>query len=296
MKSSISEKQKKILKEYVVDHKVDKEGIEIIEKICKTQPKITDTLYRGHSPNYVDDYNTDNSHKSIRPNIWFSTSKSRKISENNFTNKTSKNNDEKCCLFIIHVEDVPAIDINYHIGDIIGDKKEEQEFIVLGEGGIFYQDKNKEHKGFKQLNTEPNSKYPVITYECWYYIEDKKSSPKQLDISKLKNIPKMAIKSYIDFTKELDLDSESESSVSSKKSLNKKDLQKINKKEAIKWIENNYLPNMKITETNEKKYIFKEIEKILEKSNSKRGGTMNRRKTQKKKSNKKVSKTRKQKI
>jgi hypothetical protein len=272
---SITQKEKDILIKYVVDHSIDKSGIEIVEQLCKKQPKVTMTLYRGHSPNYTNDYEEDNSHKTIMPRKWFSTSSSKEISEDRFTNKTNKKIDrnEKCCLFIIHVEDVPVIDINKYIGDEIGDKSDEDEFIVLG-GGTFYQDEKQEEKGFKLLK---NKKYEVDTYECWYFID--KKSVSSLDKQKLDNLAKSAIRNYIELHKPIDLDSDSDSdlSVSSRKSLSKKELQEIDNKHAMDWIKKQFFSRMNLSEE-EKEYIIEKVGKILNPKSPKKGGNMTRRK------------------
>lgn len=148
----ITEAQADALVNYVNKHETTNQEYKSIHEFCKTQPKQTKILYRGH------DENTPR----IDKRDWFSTTSDKKIAKEEFAGKT-------CCVFIIHIVDVPMIDVNHFVKDRIEKHKHENEFIVLG-GGEFYKDANYSEKGFQ--------KQPDGTYECWYKISEKSKSPK----------------------------------------------------------------------------------------------------------------------
>lgn len=156
----------KILIEYVTDHKLDskKNAINVIHQFCLKQPKITKTVYRGH--NEVD---------TIEPGLWYSSSENKEISENDFSG-------QNCCVFMIHLIDVPCIDINHWVGNKIGTYDREEEFIFLG-GGTFYKNKSLTEEGFLQLSKKYKGK---VIFECWY----KLNSPQlQIPIEESVNPP-----------------------------------------------------------------------------------------------------------
>ena len=144
----MDENTEKILIEYVTDHTLDpkKDAINVIHQFCLKQPNITKTVYRGH-------YEVD----TIKPGLWYSSSENKKISENDFSGPT-------CCLFIIHLIDVPCIDVNHWVGDKIGTYNREEEFIFLG-GGTFYKNKSLTEEGFFKLEKTYKGK---VIFECWY--------------------------------------------------------------------------------------------------------------------------------
>jgi hypothetical protein len=139
----------KVLIEYVKDQYLDrKKNAEIvIRKFCSNQPPLSITVYRGHG-------NTDD---VIRPGLWYSASTDRNIATDEFAGPD-------CCVFIIHLLDVPCIDINHFIGDKIGDKIGEKEIIFLG-GGTFYKNNELTEEGYLELEMGELSKR---TFECWY--------------------------------------------------------------------------------------------------------------------------------
>ena len=118
----------------------------IIERFCKKQPSQTITLYRGHMKS-----------TEIRKNIWFSTSKSKSVAKDEFSGKD-------CCVFTIHIIDVPILDVNKHVGGKIGKYAEEEEAIVLG-GGTFYKNKYLTEPGFNDIGNGE--------FVCWYTIPQK---------------------------------------------------------------------------------------------------------------------------
>lgn len=102
-------------------------------------------VYRGQS-----DYR--GSDKIQYNQYWHSASKSKDIAVEFSTKKA-------CCVFTIHLVDIPVIDINDLIGDTIGEHTREKEVIFLG-GGTFYKDAGLTTQGF--LATKDGE------YECWY--------------------------------------------------------------------------------------------------------------------------------
>lgn len=143
---------------------------EIIRDLIKDHgEKITKTVYRGQEQNNL-------------PNkIWFSCSNSLNLALNNFTGRT-------CCLFIIHLDDVPVYDIyanceNHGLCEVevppiykFGDWAFEEEVLVLG-GGYFYKNKELNEKGYTQIEDtiKPIPGLPahsINTYECWYSMVD----------------------------------------------------------------------------------------------------------------------------
>lgn len=126
---------------YVTNQESNANATAIIEAFCRKSPPKTITLYRGHK-------NT----KNIRKSSWYSATKSKSVAKHEFSG-------ENCCVFTIHVINVPIIDINQHVKSKIGTYAEEDEFIILG-GGTFYKNKSLTEPGFDDLGNGE--------YECWY--------------------------------------------------------------------------------------------------------------------------------
>ena len=84
----------KDLIDYVIRHEITSEGYERIREYCETQPPRSLILYRGHSSSRV-----------IRDSPWYSASKKLEVARNQFASKD-------CCVFKIHLVEVPIIDIN----------------------------------------------------------------------------------------------------------------------------------------------------------------------------------------
>ena len=139
----IDTETKEDLIKYVIDQKTTYASNQRIKKFCETQKPESLILYRGHK----------NSTK-IRPNIWYSASKSKEIAIEEFSSGKGK-----CCVFKIHLIDIPIIDINKLIGSKIGKYAAEKEVIFLG-GGIFYEDETLSKEGFKDNGNGE--------YEGWY--------------------------------------------------------------------------------------------------------------------------------
>lgn len=131
--------------EYVTEQKTTRESIDRIHNFCKQQPPVSLVLYRGHKRS-----------TEIRHNrFWYSSTSSKKVAKEEFSSG-------HCCVFKIHLVNVPVIDVNKYVGDKIGDYKEEKEYIFLG-GGTFYKDANLKKKGFLDLGKGK--------FECWYKID-----------------------------------------------------------------------------------------------------------------------------
>ena len=141
-----------VLIEYVKEQHLDrKKNAEIvISEFCSNQPPLSITIYRGHTKTPV-----------IKPGLWYSATTDINIATNEFAGT-------HCCVFIIHLIDVPCIDINYFIGDKIGDKQDEKEIIFLG-GGTFYKNNELTEEGYLELGM---NKYHKRTYECWYSLSN----------------------------------------------------------------------------------------------------------------------------
>ena len=140
------------------------ENKKIIERFCRKQALQSMTLSRGHmnSP-------------AIRKNLWFSPSKSKTVAKEEFAGKT-------CCVFTIHVLDVPILDVNKYVKKNIGKYADEQEVIVLG-GGTFYKNQSLTEVGFKDVGQGE--------FICWYTIKkpEKKTSHRDLIDSFVDQIP-----------------------------------------------------------------------------------------------------------
>lgn len=134
----------------LIDYVTNQESrgnVKIIEMFCKKQVPKTVTLYRGHMKS-----------QEIRKSAWFSASKSKQVAKEQFSGKN-------CCVFTIHVMNVPIIDINKVLKHKIGDYAEEEECIILG-GGSFYKNASLTELGFLDIGNGD--------FECWYTLTDEK--------------------------------------------------------------------------------------------------------------------------
>lgn len=98
---------------------------------------------------------------------WFSTSLNEKGAHTFLDWEWYDSN--PCCLFTIHVRDVPILDIN-HVRDLKFSHKNESEILVLG-GGTFYQDEACTIPGFKTIGA--NERQGDSQFECWYTLPSK---------------------------------------------------------------------------------------------------------------------------
>lgn len=146
---NIDEITKRELIDYVKDQHLDTKSEKNIQDFCADQNPLSITVYRGHKKS-----------QTIRQNLWYSASKSEKVAAEEFSGKD-------CCVFVVHLINIPCIDINYYIEDYIGDKAEEKEVIFLG-GGKFYKNENLTEEGYISLG---KGKYNRLKFECWYSME-----------------------------------------------------------------------------------------------------------------------------
>lgn len=135
--------EKSVLREYVHEQSCNANCKLTITRVLQRMPRATMTVYRGQG-----------SSKEIRPTDWFSTSKSKKEAKEGFTRNT-------CCLFTLHLEDIPVLDVYEHIPR--GSVADEDEVIVLGRG-TFYSDSSMRTPGFKDRGNGE--------FEAWYKISD----------------------------------------------------------------------------------------------------------------------------
>ena len=142
----IDSNTEKDLMDWVLNQSVSNKILNSIHSFCLEQPPVSMTLYRGQDKHIIN--------PSFRK--WFSTSSDSQQASAGFT-------DGECCLFVIHILNVPVLNVNKYIGRKIVSKSEEKEFIVLG-GGTFYKDPQLSEPGF----LVDKNKHGKITYECWY--------------------------------------------------------------------------------------------------------------------------------
>ena len=142
----IDSNTEKDLMDWVLNQSVSNKILNSIHSFCLEQPPVSMTLYRGQDKHIIN--------PSFRK--WFSTSSDSQQASAGFT-------DGECCLFVIHILNVPVLNVNKYIGRKIVSKSEEKEFIVLG-GGTFYKDPQLSEPGFLVAK----NKHGKITYECWY--------------------------------------------------------------------------------------------------------------------------------
>jgi hypothetical protein len=80
--------------QYVTEQKTTKDSIERIKTFCEQQQPISLVLYRGHMRSTEIRYNK----------FWYSATSSKKIAKEEFSSGP-------CCVFTIHLINVPVIDI-----------------------------------------------------------------------------------------------------------------------------------------------------------------------------------------
>ena len=160
----------KVLIEYVTEQYLDptKKAKKVIYDFCVKQPTFSGVVFRAHRKTPI-----------IREDSWFSASYNINAASEGFAG-----ND--CCIFVIHLVDIPCINVNKFVGEKIGDKNEEEEVIFLG-GGIFYKNKELTEEGYTELGN--NNKFNKNMFECWYKINDnKKENIKKEDGNKVERM------------------------------------------------------------------------------------------------------------
>ena len=135
------------LRKYVLDHETGGEIDTSIVKILHNSERMEMVVYRGQQADskviLTDGYK------------YYSSSHLLKVARDEFSNV-----ERGCCVFKIHLDKIPTINVNRHLQGKIMDYEEEHEFIFLG-GGTFYNSELMDTPGF-YYNEEEN------IYECWY--------------------------------------------------------------------------------------------------------------------------------
>jgi hypothetical protein len=155
------------LKNYVTEQVSSNDNKLSILNFCKQQRPASLTVYRGHK-------NSQN----IRNDNWYSATKNLNVASKEFAG-------DDCCLFIIHLVNVPIIDVNFFIKDDIGQYAEEEEVIFLGNGKFFKNDKMTEEGVLELGNKKP---YNKLAFETWYSLtDDKKIKKNVIDEQKIQS-------------------------------------------------------------------------------------------------------------
>lgn len=137
---------KRDLIKYVTLQNITPASKQNIQDFCAIQPKLSITVYRGHGKS-----------TEIREgNLWYSASANLQVAAMQFATET-------CCVFIIHLQDIPCIIVNNYVGRDIDDYADEEEIIFLG-GGKFYKDPDHNETGFNEVSRVNGKR----TFECWY--------------------------------------------------------------------------------------------------------------------------------
>ena len=143
---------KKTVIEYVKEESINSAGTKKIKEFCESQPPVSKTVFRGHKRSQEIRFNKN----------WYSATENKTVAKEEFASAN-------CCVFTIHLVDIPVIDVNAFVGDEIDKYKEEEECIFLG-GGSFYKDRARKVAGFTEKT--PGE------FECWYVLDkEKPASP-----------------------------------------------------------------------------------------------------------------------
>ena len=145
------------LKKYVMDQITGVEVNDSILTMLHASEPVEMVVYRGHTRTPV-----------INKGLFYSSTLYERIAREEFAGG-------ECCVFKIHLINVPVINVNKFLKEQIKDYEEEQEYIFLG-GGTFFQNREMTIEGFKD-NGDGN-------YECWYTMENKIDESKSVDESK----------------------------------------------------------------------------------------------------------------
>lgn len=148
---SITENEKKSLIKYVLHYQsIDDSDLININALLRKQIPVSMTVYRGQK-HYSEI-------KSYEDNV-ISTSKDVKVAS------SPKFKDRNCCLFEIHLHDVPVLDVNKYVRNFIGSKSSEKEIIIPG-GGTFYSTDTLTEKGFDEISAgKYRTHYTLNSYE-----------------------------------------------------------------------------------------------------------------------------------
>ena len=164
-----SKNTEKIIHTYASQFEVDAIGSEKIEKFCKKQKRKKMTLWRGQVK--PGDKSGD---EVIYPAKWVSGSSKRDVAEESFTDKK-----ERCCLFQIHLLNVPVFRVNDCMINLTNPHAHEEEYIYDGTG-TYYKDKDCNEEGFLSKGAGE--------YETWYTLTKKKKHVRsEENMKKVKN-------------------------------------------------------------------------------------------------------------
>jgi hypothetical protein len=136
------------LVEYVINFGKGGYIDESILRLLHKAKKMSITVYRGQGPN-------DKKILTGDEYKYYSSSALLEIAREEFSGVFID-----CCVFRIHLDNIPTINVNALIKDRIGRRSEEHEYIFLG-GGTFYDSEFLDTPGF-YYNDEEN------IFECWY--------------------------------------------------------------------------------------------------------------------------------
>ena len=152
---------KENLVKYVKDQETSLDINNSILKLINESEPVTMTVYRGHGRT-----------PTLKDSIYYSSTTSKKVATEEFSGKSSiSDSGSGCCVFTIHLDNVPAVLVNETLRDLlddIGSYKEESEVLFPG-GGTFYKDKDFDEPGIKDNGDGE--------YETWYNMTPKTEEP-----------------------------------------------------------------------------------------------------------------------
>lgn len=149
------------LKKYVKEQESNLDINNSILKLINESEPVTMTVYRGHGRT-----------PTLKKSIYYSSTTDKRVATEEFSGKSSaSSNPTGCCVFTIHLDNVPAVIVNDKLRgmlDDIGSYQEESEVLFPG-GGTFYKDKDFD---------EPGIKYNGYgEYETWYNMTPNTQEP-----------------------------------------------------------------------------------------------------------------------
>ena len=156
-------KYKDYLRRYVQEKDNRQDVTSVIYDYLDLKPSVTMTVYRGQKNDR--EILTNYGGREIK---WFSTTIDESVASEHFIDKDS---DDNCCVFKIHLINVPVIYVNQDLYDCPSEditnqhenmKFWEHEMIVKG-GGTFYKDEDLTEEGFLDLGNG--------NFEAWYKIK-----------------------------------------------------------------------------------------------------------------------------
>lgn len=143
------------LRKYVKEQITDKAVNDSIVKMLNMSDPVEMVVYRGHNNTPVI--------KSGPSYRYYSSTLYERVAREEFAK-------EDCCVFKIHLVNVPVINVNKFLKGTISMYEEEHEFIFLG-GGTFYKNAAMTEPGFLEKGGG--------LFECWYSIKPTKEDKKE---------------------------------------------------------------------------------------------------------------------